>query len=275
MKHPEKARPLRSRKRFGQNFLTDQHTIDRIVEAIDSRPDDTLVEIGPGHGELTAQFINAGCHLEVIEIDRDLIAELHRRFPDLHVIEADVLKHDFTPMVEAARADNTALRIVGNLPYNISTPLLFKLFRSLTSIRDMHFMLQLEVVERMVAMASTPNYGRLSVMSQYYCDSTRLFSVPATAFTPMPRVTSAVVRLLPRLQGPRASDPGVLSKMVNEAFSQRRKTIRNALRTFLSGDEILALSLDPKSRPENLTLTDYVNCANFVSARQPDPGQAS
>ena len=258
---------MRSRKRFGQNFLIDPNIIGRIIDAIAPRPGDSIVEIGPGHGELTGELMRSGCHLDVIEIDRDLIGDLRCRYPDLNVIEADVLKYDFAVLAEQARARGTPLRIVGNLPYNISTPLLFKLFRHLADIRDMHFMLQFEVVERMAAKPSSGNYGRLSVMSQYYCETIKLFSVPAAAFKPRPRVTSAIILLLPRQSGERADNVGTLEKIVTEAFSRRRKTIRNALRSFLSEAEIDALGLDPKLRPENLTVSDYVSCANYVNRR--------
>jgi 16S rRNA (adenine1518-N6/adenine1519-N6)-dimethyltransferase len=249
---------MRSRKRFGQNFL---------VDAIDPKPGDRIVEIGPGHGELTGELAKSGCRLDVIEIDRDLIADLRCRYPALNVIEADVLKYDFSGLAKEVRARGKSLRIVGNLPYNISTPLLFKLFGHLADIRDMHFMLQLEVVERMTAGPSSGNYGRLSVMTRYYCETEKLFSVPATAFRPKPRVTSAIIRLRPRQSGERADDVAVLEAMVTEAFSRRRKTIRNALKSFLSEAEIASLSLDSNLRPENLSLSDYVTCANYVSRR--------
>lgn len=267
MKHRDAPPPVRSRKRFGQNFLHDRHTIDRIVGAIDPQPGDDIIEIGPGHGELTAGLRNRGCRLELIEIDRDLIAGLQMRYPGLSITECDVLKHDFSGMAATARARNARLRIVGNLPYNISTPLLFKLFRMLDDIGDMHFMLQLEVVERMVAKPSTSSYGRLTVMSQYHCHTEKLFAVPAAAFTPRPRVMSAMIRLTPRKDGPRAVNADILAEVVTAAFSQRRKTLRNALKSHLDTDELLSLSLDPGARPENLEVEDFVRCANLIAAR--------
>ena len=273
MKHSPPPGRLRSRKRFGQNFLTDQNFISRIVAAVSPRPDDHVIEIGPGHGALTQRLIDSGCQLQVIEIDRDLVAALHGKFPSLAITEADVLKHDFSSMAAVARSAGQRLRIVGNLPYNISTPLLFKLFAMLDDIEDMHFMLQLEVVNRMVAPESTRDYGRLSVMTRYYCEANRLFSVPATAFTPSPKVTSAVVRLTPRKGGRTAEDTPLMSRIVTEAFSRRRKTLRNALGAFLSRDELLALSLEPGARPENLTMDDYVRCANLVSRRTTQDGE--
>lgn len=267
MRRHDRNPPLPSRKRFGQNFLIDRNIIHRIVSAIDPQPDDDMVEIGPGHGELTAELHKAGCRLEVIEIDRDLIAGLRARFPDLPVTESDVLKFDFSTMTANAKAREKRLRIVGNLPYNISTPLLFKLFGYLDDIRDMHFMLQLEVVERMVARPCGGDYGRLSVMAQYYCRIDKLFTVPPTAFTPRPRVMSAVARLTPRTDGCRAENTGILARIVNAAFSQRRKTLRNALKAHLSANELVSLSLDPGARPENLDVSDFVRCANLIATR--------
>ena len=269
VKHIERS-PPRSRKRFGQNFLTDRNTIDRIVRAIGPRVDDHIVEIGPGHGELTGELLKSGCQLQVIEIDRDLIADLRIRFPGLPITECDVLKHDFSDMARSARGAGKQLRIVGNLPYNISTPLLFKLFQSLEDIADLHFMLQLEVVDRIVAKPSSSNYGRLSVMAQYWCDATKLFAVSAAAFNPRPKVMSAVVRLVPRVTGPRAHNVALLEKLVTAAFSQRRKTIRNGLRSFLSAEDLAGLSLDPGLRPENLSVADFVSCANYVGGRKGD-----
>jgi len=253
---------MHPRKRFGQNFLADGNTIDRIVAAIGPRPEDHIIEIGPGRGALTEHLIESGCRLSVIEIDRDLAADLKARHPTLDVIVTDVLKHDFNRL-----RDHAPARIVGNLPYNISTPLLFKLFAHLDHILDMYFMLQLEVVDRMAAQPSTHNYGRLSVMNQYYCDVMRLFTVPASAFIPKPKVVSAFVRLLPRKPGNEANDVGTLEKILTHAFSRRRKTIRNALKGFISEEELASLSLDPSLRPENLSVSDYISCANLVSAR--------
>ena len=181
---------MRARKRFGQNFLNDQLTIQRIIDAIRPSASDHILEIGPGHGALTKNLVASGCQLDVVEIDRDLAAELRQRYPGLNVIEADILKFDFNQI----RGDRP-LRVVGNLPYNISTPLLFMLFEKLDMIEDMYFMLQLEVVERMAAAASTSQYGRLSIMSQYFCAAEKLFDVPPSAFTPAPKVDSAVVHL--------------------------------------------------------------------------------
>lgn len=251
---------MRVRKRFGQNFLVDANVINQIVAAVDPRPGEHVIEIGPGRGALTDRLIKTGCQLDVIEIDRDLAAELVERHPRLNVISADVLKVDLASLV----GDGT--RIVGNLPYNISTPLLFRLFGT-RGIKDMHFMLQYEVVERMTAQPSSGSYGRLSVMSQYHCEARQLFTVPPTAFVPQPKVVSAIVRLVPRAFAPVAINETTLSLLLTRAFSQRRKTIRNALKPFLNEAELVQLGLDPSARPENLSVSDFVRSANFVSER--------
>lgn len=257
-------RTMRARKRFSQNFLTDGNTVDRIVAAIAPRACERIIEIGPGHGALTDRLLASGCSLQVVEIDRDLAAGLRERYPGLDVIEHDILKLDLESLLS-----NGPVRLVGNLPYNISTPLLFKLFAHIDRIQDMHFMLQLEVVERMIARSSTSNYGRLSVMSQFYCDPEKLFSVAASAFTPKPKVMSSIVRLSPKARPVEVDDVDVLGDVVNRAFSQRRKTIRNALKSVISEADMQSLGLDPQLRPENLDLEDYAACANFV-ARHPD-----
>ncbi len=249
---------MRARKRFGQNFLHDQNLISKIVNTINPQSDQHILEIGPGHGALTRLLVASDCHLDVIEIDRDLAAELRLTIPQLNVIEADILDFDFTQLPTDQR-----LRVVGNLPYNISTPLIFKLFENLDNIQDMHFMLQLEVVNRIIADPSTPDYGRLSVMSQYYCQADKLFAVPPDAFVPRPKVTSAIVRLLPKESREEATDLKLFEKIVAQAFSMRRKTIRNSLKGFIDDSDFLALDLDQKSRAENLTLQNYIDIANY------------
>ena len=249
---------MRARKRFGQNFLHDQNLISKIVNTINPQSDQHILEIGPGHGALTRLLIASNCHLDVIEIDRDLAAELRLTIPQINVIEADILDFDFTQLPTDQR-----LRVVGNLPYNISTPLIFKLFENLDNIQDMHFMLQLEVVNRITADPSTPDYGRLSVMSQYCCQADKLFAVPPDAFVPRPKVTSAIVRLLPKESREEATDLKLFEKIVAQAFSMRRKTIRNSLKGFIDDSGFLALDLDQKSRAENLTLQNYIDIANY------------
>jgi 16S rRNA (adenine1518-N6/adenine1519-N6)-dimethyltransferase len=253
----------RARKRFGQNFLSDPNIIRRIIDAIRPVPGETVVEIGPGLGAITAPLVERLGHLHVVEIDRDLIARLHERHaPEaLTIHEGDALKFDFGTL-------DAPLRVVGNLPYNISTPLLFHLAGFASRVRDMTFMLQKEVVMRMVAAAGTADYGRLSVMLQYRFCMERLFDVPPGAFRPAPKVTSSIVRMVPlppdRLA---ARDDALLERIVTSAFGQRRKTLRNTLRDYLDEDGFAALDLDPGLRGERLTVADYVAIANHVAAR--------
>jgi 16S rRNA (adenine1518-N6/adenine1519-N6)-dimethyltransferase len=253
------------RKRFGQHFLHDRGVIERIVRSINPQPGDVLVEVGPGEGALTRALLEYVPQLQAIEIDRDLAARLAAEFPPsrlvLHV--ADVLDFDFSIFP-------AGMRVVGNLPYNISTPMLFHLARYASSVRDMHFMLQREVVERMVAKHSTAQYGRLSVMLQTRFRMDKLFRVAAGAFTPPPKVESAVVRLVPRsARGFEHVDEKLFGAMVGAAFSARRKTLRNALARWFDEAALRALGLDPKLRPENLSPDDYLRLARHVgSARQ-------
>jgi 16S rRNA (adenine1518-N6/adenine1519-N6)-dimethyltransferase len=249
-----------ARKRFGQNFLVSPGVIRNIVTAIAPRHDDRLVEIGPGLGALTEPLLAALDHLHVVEIDRDLIARLRERFPTEHlaVHEGDALEFDFGAL-------GVDLRVVGNLPYNISTPLLFHLAGFAGSVRDMHFMLQKEVVDRMVAAPGTADYGRLSVMLQYRFDMERLFIVPPGAFNPAPKVDSAIVRLLPK---PKelliAKDEALLARLVLAAFGQRRKMLRNNLRDLVDEAGLLAVGIAPTARAEELAVADYVRLANSL-----------
>ena len=239
----------RPRKRFGQHFLHDQGVLKRLVESINPSKQDFLVEIGPGEGALTALLVPACPRLQVIEIDRDLAAHLEERFPGLTVHAADALRFDFA-------AFPAGMRIVGNLPYNISTPLLFHVAAYAGRVRDMHFMLQREVVERMVAAPATPEYGRLSVALQARFRIEKLFNVASGAFRPPPKVASALVRLSP-LSAPLEIDGDLLRK----AFSARRKTLRNALPEV----DFSALGIDPGLRPEVLSPADY---ARITSSRK-------
>jgi 16S rRNA (adenine1518-N6/adenine1519-N6)-dimethyltransferase len=239
----------RPRKRFGQHFLHDPAVVRRIVEAIAPAADDFVVEIGPGEGVLTRPLAERAGRLEAIEIDRDLAAALAAERIKVHV--ADALEFDFGQLPQGTR-------VVGNLPYNISTPLLFHLTRFADRLRDLHFMLQREVVDRMVALPSTPAYGRLSVMLQARFSMQKLFRVAAGAFRPPPKVESAVVRLVP-LAAPLDQGAERFADVVRRAFSARRKTLRNALG--LAAEEIEALGIDPRLRPENLSPQDYVRIA--------------
>ncbi|MFZ3324134.1 MAG: 16S rRNA (adenine(1518)-N(6)/adenine(1519)-N(6))-dimethyltransferase RsmA [Usitatibacter sp.] len=244
----------RARKRFGQHFLTDAHYLARIVAAIDPKPGDRLVEIGPGTGILTAALASAVETLHVVEIDRDLAAGLRAKFAASQVIvhEADALDFDFASL-------GAALRVVGNLPYNVSTPILFRMSGIADRVKDCVFMLQREVVDRMVADPDTPDYGRLSVMLQYRFAMEMLVKVPPGAFTPPPKVDSAVVRMVPlgadRL---RARDEALFGKIVAAAFSQRRKTLRNATKLIVSPEAFAASGIDASRRGETLSFREFV-----------------
>ncbi len=250
---------MKARRRFGQHFLHDPGVLKRLVEAIAPAPGETIVEIGPGEGALTRPLLARVAHLTAIEIDRDLAQRLSHEFSSqrLSVVSADVLDFDFSVLP-------IGLRVVGNLPYNISTPLLFHLARFADRIRDMHFMLQREVVDRMVARPSTSDYGRLSVMLQTRFAMRKLFNVAPGAFRPPPKVESAVVRLVP-LREKMKCDEAAFERIVREAFSARRKTLRNALA--LRPEDFDALGIDPKLRPENLAPADYVRITLRVCAR--------
>ncbi|OCF96582.1 16S rRNA (adenine(1518)-N(6)/adenine(1519)-N(6))-dimethyltransferase RsmA [Gilliamella sp. wkB308] len=252
-----------ARKRFGQNFLHDDYIIESIVAAIQPNKDQALVEIGPGLAALTIPVSKLVDHLTVIEIDRDL-AERLKQNPlltnKLTVIEQDALNYDFNILTTEL---GKPLRVFGNLPYNISTPLMFHLFEFANIITDMHFMLQKEVVTRLVAAPNSKDYGRLSVMAQYYCQIIPVLEVPPSAFKPAPKVDSAVVKLIPYKQKPYlVNDVKILSRLTTEAFNQRRKTIRNSLSNMFTVEQLIELDIDPTLRAENLTVQQYCQLAN-------------
>ena len=253
-----------ARKRFGQHFLHDRNIVERIIRAIDPGPGDRLLEIGPGYGALTYPLLEHCKRLTAIEIDRDLIPVLEgkaRDLGELELINADVLEFDLDSL-----PGEGAYRLVGNLPYNISTPLLFHLLESVGRIIDMHFMLQREVALRIVAGSGDTNYGRLSVMLQQRCDCEYLFDVAPTCFRPPPRVDSAVVRLRP-LPAPRHDhgDAAVFSRIVQTAFGQRRKTIANSLKSLVDRDLLERCGIDPGLRAENLDVGDYARLSRACS----------
>ena len=253
-----------ARKRFGQNFLVSPGIIRRIVDAIAPRPGDTVVEIGPGLGAITEPLLECTDHLHVVEIDRDLIARLANRFPPerLTIHEGDALEFDF-----GALKGSGPLKLVGNLPYNISSPLLFHLVAFAPLVYDMHFMLQKEVVDRMVAEPGNKAFGRLSVMLQYHYHMERMFVVPPGAFNPSPKVDSAIVRMIPKSigSGEAAKDPVLFARVVTAAFSQRRKMLRNTLREFISEADLAALGITPTARAEDIAVADYVRLANTLA----------
>ena len=258
--------PHLTKKRFGQHFLHDQNVLRRIVDHVSAQPGESLVEIGPGEGALTFPLLRASGRLTVIELDRDLIEPLRTRaaaIGDLNIVNRDVLGIHFAELARTMHADT--IRLVGNLPYNISTPILFHCLDHAAAIGDMHFMLQKEVVERMAAGPGSKTYGRLSVMLQLRCTVEPLFDVPPSAFTPPPKVDSAVVRLVP-LPADRLPhvDSGVLDRIVRAAFGQRRKTLNNALRGIIEADDFAAVGIDPRLRAEQLAPADFVALARRI-----------
>ena len=252
-----------AKKSLGQHFLHERGVVDRIILALDPRPDDRVVEIGPGQGAMTFPLLDRHGTLTAIEFDRDLLAPLTvraRAHGELELIHANVLDVDFT-----ALAAGTPLRLVGNLPYNLSSPILFHALDHAAAVRDMHFMLQKEVVDRMAAPPGSKVYGRLSVMLQAWCRVTALFTVGPGAFRPPPKVDSAVVRLVPRDPAEVGiDDPARFAAIVRAAFGQRRKTLRNALQSLCSADEIAAAGIEPSQRAEQLAVADFVRLANAV-----------
>jgi 16S rRNA (adenine1518-N6/adenine1519-N6)-dimethyltransferase len=256
----------KARKRFGQNFLIDHGIIRDIVRAVHPHKDDVIVEIGPGKGAITQLLADSCDNLSVIELDRDLVPWLKVKFekhPNFQLFQADALQFDFAQLVKNAKP----IRIVGNLPYNISTPLIFHLLSYSTQVQDMHFMLQKEVVKRMAAQAGDSAYGRLGIMVQYYCAVENLFEVPPTSFDPAPKVDSAIVRLVPYQDLPHpATNIKTLEKLVNVAFQQRRKTLRNALKQLLAPEVIEQLPIDTSARAEEISLAEYVATSNLLDS---------
>ncbi|MES0872700.1 16S rRNA (adenine(1518)-N(6)/adenine(1519)-N(6))-dimethyltransferase RsmA [Sinimarinibacterium thermocellulolyticum] len=255
-----------AKRRFGQNFLHDPQVIERILRSIDAQPGQTLVEIGPGLGALTRPLLECTRALTVIEIDRDVIPHLHAACAGLDglcIVQADALRVDYRVFATA----DAPLRIVGNLPYNISTPLLFHLLRQADVIRDMHFMLQKEVVERMVAGPGDAAYGRLSVALAARCAVSHLFDVGPGAFRPAPKVDSAIVRLVPREPEFAIDDLSLFDRLVTQAFAQRRKTLANALKGLADASTIERAGVDPRARAETLHARDFARLAGLLASR--------
>lgn len=256
---------VHARKRFGQHFLCDEYTIQEIVNLIAPQAEQHVVEIGPGLGALTEHLWPRVKQLTLIEIDRDIIPRLQRVLhpaQNVHLLQADALQFDFKTL------QPKPFRVCGNLPYNISTPLLFHLLNYLNLIQDMHFMLQKEVVARLCAEVNTAAYGRLSIMVQYYCQVIPLLDVPPSAFTPPPRVDSCVVRLIPHAVVPAvAKDFNHFADIVRKAFTLRRKTLRNVFKGVLGPEQFELLGLNPMLRPEQLAIADYVRISNMLSSQ--------
>jgi 16S rRNA (adenine1518-N6/adenine1519-N6)-dimethyltransferase len=251
------------RKRFGQNFLHDQQVISRIISSISPRLTDLLVEIGPGQAALTGPLLESGAELHLIELDRDLVSNLQKQFSsrrNITIHSCDALKANLPEIT-----GNRPFRLIGNLPYNISTPLIFHVLQWHELVVDMHFMLQKEVVDRMAALPGSRTYGRLSVMTQFRCQVTPLFDVLPESFSPVPRVSSSIVRLQPLKEPP--ADAGSFENfklIVSAAFSKRRKTLRNSLRDHLTGEQILAAGIDPGQRAEQLSLSQFAALARSL-----------
>lgn len=252
------------RKRFGQHFLKDTHVLQEIARCLALQQHDRVVEIGPGLGALTHYLLPHLLHLDVVELDRDLITHLQTHFdPEkLTIFSGDALNFSYASLSKS----NGDLRIVGNLPYNISTPLLFKLFSEIQCIRDMHFMLQKEVVLRLTAEVGSSDYNRLSVMSQYFCDNTYLLTVPAEAFDPPPQVESAVVRLTPRKEFPLTEKQfHLFAAVVKEAFNYRRKKLGNCLKRFITPEKLTAIDIDPNDRPQDISVPEFIRISESIS----------
>jgi len=252
----------RARKRFGQNFLSDPGIIQRIIQSINPKPGQRLIEIGPGLGALTCPVLNLVGEMDVIELDRDIIPKLQLNCGldavqnnRLRIHNVDVLNFNFSDLKY-----EEPLRIIGNLPYNISTPIIFHLVEYSGIIQDMYFMLQKEVVQRLAAKPDTSNYSRLSVMAQYYFQVNALFLVPPESFQPVPKVESAIVRLIPHKEKPvKVDNEQAFASLVNQAFSQRRKTLRNVLKDICSAQQLESIGIDPSSRAQTLTLQQFSN----------------
>jgi|TARA_B110000438_G_scaffold45039_1_gene45103 16S rRNA (adenine1518-N6/adenine1519-N6)-dimethyltransferase len=251
-----------TKKRFGQHFLIDQQIVHAIVSNINPKPDDVIIEIGPGNGVLTKPIAQSKPNLHIVELDRDLIPTLERKFshyPNISIHQGDALKFDYSSI-------GKKLRIIGNLPYNISTPLMFHLIQFKNNIYDQHFMLQKEVANRLAASPGGKNYGRLSIMFGTYMDTYNLFDVPAKAFNPAPRVISSVVKIKPKPNNQIIiKNPATLSKIVTQAFSQRRKTLRNSLKGLISDKIMIEMDLSPTQRAEEVPILTWSKLANTIN----------
>ncbi len=252
-----------ARKRFGQNFLIDQQVISRIISSINPQPEELMIEIGPGQAALTSPLLQSGAELHLVEIDRDLAETLRKRlllYPNGHLHITDALRLDFAGLLQDRR-----FRLVGNLPYNISTPLLFHVLQWQSQIIDMHFMLQKELVDRMCSSPGGKAWGRLAIMVQYHCEVVRLFNVPSTAFSPAPKVESSIVRLVPHASPPvEISSMPKFRQLVTQVFNHRRKTLRNCLKGMLEVEQIEALGIDPGLRPEMLDLASFASLSRLM-----------
>ena len=251
---------IQARNRFGQNFLIEKSIISRIIESLKISSNDNIIEIGPGKGALTEKLVESNCTLSLVEIDRDLVETLRKKYRGLSIVNEDILKVEFSALF-----GGEPKRIIGNLPYNISTPLLFKLSSINELIVDMHIMLQKEVAERIVSTPSRKEYGRLSVSMQLFWEATKLFDVAPTAFSPKPKVNSTFMCLKPKKKT--NFDRDLMNRLLTSAFSSRRKTLKNALKNYLDENELESLDINPRSRPENLVPADFIRCVNFLKKK--------
>lgn len=264
-------KPVKAKKKFGQNFLQDHNLINNIILSFNIKPDDLVLEIGPGLGAITTPLLERLNHLHLVEIDRELAERLKNKYNNkITLFNTDILNFDLekSGILDTNPATSQKIKIIGNLPYNISTPILFHLFKYIDSIDYMLFMLQLEVVERIVASPGNKQYGRLSIMTQLFCDAEQLFTIPPTAFNPMPKVQSAMVmltlnknRYLSKLK-----NLNLFDTIVQAAFSMRRKTISNSLKNHLSSEDLTKLNIDPKLRAENLSINDFITITNHLTS---------
>ncbi|MCF6775489.1 16S rRNA (adenine(1518)-N(6)/adenine(1519)-N(6))-dimethyltransferase RsmA [Thiotrichales bacterium 19X7-9] len=254
-----------AKKRFGQNFLVDPYIINRIIDAGEFKQDDNVTEIGPGLGALTKLLLAKLKHLNVIEIDKDVIPYLHEidRNNQINILNQDALKTDYSQLIDTTVT--TQNKLIGNLPYNISTPLLIHLMQYTHQFESMIFMLQKEVIDRLCASPNNKTYGRLSVIISYFCHIEHIINVPPSAFKPQPKVDSAVIRLKPKKNRLRLEDYHIFERVVFHAFQQRRKTISNSLKLFLNADDFKQVNINPKLRAENLELESFVAISNYVA----------
>lgn len=252
---------MKARKRFGQHFLVDQGVLDAIVRLIRPRPEDRLLEIGPGHGALTEHLYGTCARYVAVEIDRDLVPFLRARFPALEVVNDDILRVDLDTLLGSADA-GSAWRLVGNLPYNISTPLIVRLLGHLDRIEDMHFMLQRELAARLAGSPGSKAWGRIAVLTQFHCDVQRVLDVPPESFDPPPRVDSAVIRMIPRKTRPALDSPDAFDRVLRHAFAQRRKRLSNALQSL--DPDWTAAGIDPGRRADDLSVEEFVALANHI-----------
>lgn len=256
-------------KRFGQHFLIDQQIIQKIIAVVAPKESDHFLEIGPGKGALTAKILPLVKRLDVVEVDRDVIPALEQKcktLGNLHIHIADILQFDLNNL-QIVSSDKKKIRVVGNLPYNISTPILFYSIKNINKLNDLYFMVQKEVAERIAADHGSKIYGRLSVMLQYYFQTSILFNIPPTAFSPSPKVNSSFIRLTPRVKNLEAIDQESFANIVRTAFSKRRKTIQNSLKEIINNSQLENLGIDPNARAENLSVENFIAISNFLTQK--------